>query len=324
MKTSHSAITLPLSLRDRAGNPLEISNVDLSWDQEDGDVMSCQMTFEIDFKTYQSASHKEMFNHEVELRIDDFGEEFRSDRPVELEIILDDECLDDLLAHANNVEEAAKYLLAQDLAKSPLLETENWYLLYAKQSVDLPEELDEDGSTMKIVYRTHWAAEEGDDEDELETHELFDQLVDFFDAEEWEYELLEDHGLIKLAYKGLSCEWECFARGNDLDTEIGFYSIYPENVPESALTTISEFLTRVNYGLPVGNFEMDLDSGEVRFKFALVLGSLIFAPEMLSTNIELNVMLADRFFPLIKSLANGEITVMQAIAVAENLNLEAE
>ncbi|MEE3716431.1 hypothetical protein V2H45_06715 [Tumidithrix elongata RA019] len=318
METNHSAISQPFSLRDRDGIPLEMHNVDLSWDEEDGDVMSCQMTFEIDFEIYQQGSLREMFNHESELRATDFGEEFHRDRMVELEIILDDECLDDLLVHANTVEEAAKYLLELNGSESPLLETENWYLLYAKQSM-----LDEEGSSAEIVYRTHWASEEDESEDVgIETNELFTQLIDFFESEDWDYGLLEEYGIIKLSYKGLSGEWDCFALGNDLDTEIGFYSIYQENIPEVSRLPVSEFLTRANYGMPVGNFEIDLDSGEVRFKISVELGNTIIPEELLGCNVERNLAIADRFFPIIKLVASGEVSVMQAIALAQNLNFE--
>ncbi|CAN1209311.1 hypothetical protein TUMEXPCC7403_03745 [Tumidithrix helvetica PCC 7403] len=323
MKTNHSAISQPFLLRDRDGNSLELHNVDLSWDEEDGDVMSCQMTFEVDFETYQQGSLSEMFNHESELRAADFGEEFHRDRSVELEVILDDECLDELLAHANTVEEAAKYLLELDVSASPLLETENWYLLYAKQSVPLPSELEEEDSNFEIVYRTHWASEQDESEDiELETNELFTQLIDFFESEDWDYGLLEEYGIIKLSYKGLSGEWDCFALGNDLETEIGFYSIYQENIPEGARLPVSEFLTRANYGMPVGNFEMDLDSGEVRFKISVELGNTVIPEELLGCNVERNLAIADRFFPIIKLVASGEVSVMQAIALAQNLNFE--
>ena len=39
----------------------------------------------------------------------------------------------------------------------------------------------------------------------------------------------------------------------------------PEDIPELHRSAVMELITRINYRLAVGHFEMDLDDGEVRF-----------------------------------------------------------
>lgn len=41
------------------------------------------------------------------------------------------------------------------------------------------------------------------------------------------------------------------------------------NVPEDRRLALAEFLTRANYGLFIGNFEMDWQDGEVRYKTSI-------------------------------------------------------
>jgi hypothetical protein len=51
---------------------------------------------------------------------------------------------------------------------------------------------------------------------------------------------------------------------------IVFHSICPFNVPAERRAAVAEFLSRVNHGLSLGNFEIDLDDGEVRLKTVLL------------------------------------------------------
>ena len=45
-----------------------------------------------------------------------------------------------------------------------------------------------------------------------------------------------------------------------------FYSVLPLNVPCGQASAIAEFITRANYGMALGNFELDFNDGEVRYK----------------------------------------------------------
>ena len=45
-----------------------------------------------------------------------------------------------------------------------------------------------------------------------------------------------------------------------------FLTYLPMKVEEDKRAAVAEYLTRANYGLHVGNFEMDMTDGEVRYK----------------------------------------------------------
>jgi hypothetical protein len=44
------------------------------------------------------------------------------------------------------------------------------------------------------------------------------------------------------------------------------YLLFEPVVPEVHRAAVQEFVTRANHGMKIGNFEMDLDSGAVRYK----------------------------------------------------------
>src|SRR3954466_14252381 len=71
--------------------------------------------------------------------------------------------------------------------------------------------------------------------------------------------------------------------------QVVVHSVYPSGVPAERRAEVAMFLTRANYGLPIGNFEIDLDDGEVRFKTSIDVGaeplSLALARPLFMSNI---------------------------------------
>ena len=82
---------------------------------------------------------------------------------------------------------------------------------------------------------------------------------------------------------------------------------FSHTVPDARRLEVAEFLHRVNYGLLLGNFEMDYDEGEVRFRTSLMAeGSLTH--EVLDRYIQMPAAMLDRYAPgLAAIVADGEI-----------------
>ena len=51
--------------------------------------------------------------------------------------------------------------------------------------------------------------------------------------------------------------------------EFLFYAVAPIKTPDEVRPAVSEYVTRANYGLRIGNFELDYGDGEVRYKSSL-------------------------------------------------------
>ena len=47
------------------------------------------------------------------------------------------------------------------------------------------------------------------------------------------------------------------------------YIYHPISILKPSRQKASEFVTRSNYGLPLGNFELDMEDGELRFKLSI-------------------------------------------------------
>ena len=56
-------------------------------------------------------------------------------------------------------------------------------------------------------------------------------------------------------------------------------------------------MTRINYGLNIGNFEMDMHDGEIRYKTSIDVEGGELSSRMVETLIAVNISTTDRYFP---------------------------
>jgi len=80
------------------------------------------------------------------------------------------------------------------------------------------------------------------------------------------------------------------------------YLIMPTKIPEAKRIDVVTYFTLINYGLKPGNFEMDLDDGEVRFKIACFLPGSRLSPEMVAGMILIAATIVDKVYPGLMSI----------------------
>ena len=70
------------------------------------------------------------------------------------------------------------------------------------------------------------------------------------------------------------------------------YHIVPVKVPVEKRAAVCEFITRANYGLTLGNFELDMNDGEIRYKVTLLSHDLLRSQEAALGSMKLLMLLA--------------------------------
>ncbi|ARU30561.1 hypothetical protein CAP31_01945 [Sulfuriferula sp. AH1] len=76
-------------------------------------------------------------------------------------------------------------------------------------------------------------------------------------------------------------------------------------VPIERIGALTEFLTRANYGLPLGNFEIDMNDGEMNFKNSLDIGDGVLTIKMVQTLIVFSLECLNRYLPGIREVVGG-------------------
>jgi hypothetical protein len=146
---------------------------------------------------------------------------------------------------------------------------------------------------------------------------LFDTLIQYLEEDEWKFTRLEGENTIVLTFNCANATYLCYAQARESQQQIVFYSIYPLRAPEEKRMLAAEFAARVNYGLVLGNLELDMNDGEVRYKTSVDVAASGFSPDVLRSLMQVNLSTSDRYYPAFTSLLYGGMTPADAVASVE-------
>lgn len=160
----------------------------------------------------------------------------------------------------------------------------------------------------------------GDDEIVLDhsngwaAHEV---VARFLADDEWYPQPLDGTTAFRCGFNGQSGKFRVIVHVN-IELEQLYVYVYAEaNVPHEARSEVAEFLTRANWGMRIGNFELDMSDGEVRYKSSLDFEGEPLTDQLIRNAIYPAVTTMDRYFPSLMRVAFGGATASDAIGDVE-------
>lgn len=147
---------------------------------------------------------------------------------------------------------------------------------------------------------------------------IIDTITRFFEDDDWAFQRLENAPVLSMGFTGKSGKWMCFAQARELQHQFVFYSVCPINVPVERLHTAAEFIARANYGMIIGNFELDYDDGEIRYKTSIDVEGDTLTPALIKQMVYANVIIMDRYLPGLLKVIFGSATPLEIIADIED------
>jgi hypothetical protein len=148
---------------------------------------------------------------------------------------------------------------------------------------------------------------------------IMGKMLNFFTKDDWQFTKLQGEPILRMAFQGKNGEWTCYAKAREEQQQFFFYSLCPINAPSDKRFAVAEFLTRANYGMMNGNFELDFNDGEISYKTGIDVegDSLSFA--LIKSLVYTNVTMIDEYLPGIISVINGDVEAEKAIGQIESL-----
>lgn len=122
--------------------------------------------------------------------------------------------------------------------------------------------------------------------------ELFDAVCAYMNEQKWKYEYNEERTMIRSVIK-LQCKLQTIriliAFG---ENEFAVFGIPNMNADENTKNTVMEYITKINLGMRNGNFLLNPENGEVRYRTYVnargidtipndVIGETILVPAMM-------------------------------------------
>ncbi|MEQ8540322.1 MAG: YbjN domain-containing protein [Coleofasciculus sp. D1-CHI-01] len=154
-------------------------------------------------------------------------------------------------------------------------------------------------------------------QDTPSTQSLFQSIVNFFKEDNWSFAQIKGQSALHLAFEGKNGKCDCYAQAREQQKQFVFYSVCPAKVPKPKRRAVGEFLSRANYGMIIGNFELNFDDGEVRYKTSIDVKNNDISSEIIKQLVYTNVMMMDQYLPGITSVISGKMSPAEAIAQIE-------
>lgn len=184
--------------------------------------------------------------------------------------------------------------------KLPLYLTECWMAYEVTQVMPLPEHLGSEG-TLNAGFKTKWG-----NPGQNPFGSLLEQVAAYLKSQNLKYESIDDT-LLKLHFHNENGQWVCLIR---LEEEIRLciiYSVFPWLIPTDIRADIALLLMSENYNTVSGNYEMDDEDGELRFRSTLTVSDTLDTAQLgLSLATHLEVM--NEALPSIKDILDQTTT----------------
>ncbi|MEA4901088.1 YbjN domain-containing protein [Desulfitobacterium sp.] len=144
---------------------------------------------------------------------------------------------------------------------------------------------------------------------------LFQILFETLNDNGWEFVYDDKNEIFRLEIRGVNSDYHCFIIVDEEQESLLCNTHINEKVPFPKRLEICNFINRVNYELANGNFEMDMDDGEIRFRTFLDLENTEPSQEQLMNLIWNGSQSFDTYYPgIIKIICDG-MTAEEAMAM---------
>lgn len=142
----------------------------------------------------------------------------------------------------------------------------------------------------------------------------------FLTEDDWHFSFDDQRGLFRF---GLCLKGRIKKVNYIVDVKEDEYIVYAisplgaNEDDEKMMATMAEFVCRANYGLKNGNFELDMQDGEIRFKSFVDCEGITPTTEMIWNSIRCPAAMFDRYGAGIVDIVFGNATAKDAIAKCE-------
>jgi hypothetical protein len=147
---------------------------------------------------------------------------------------------------------------------------------------------------------------------------IFEIVAHFLKDDDWPFTQVGDEIALETAFQGQNGRWICYANAREEQQQFVFYSICPIFAPEDQRSAIAHFLTLANYGMTIGNFELDYTDGEIRYKTSIDVEGDRLTPALIKRLVYTNVAMMDQYLPGIHAIINDRLTPEAAIQTCES------
>jgi hypothetical protein len=145
----------------------------------------------------------------------------------------------------------------------------------------------------------------------------YQAVVDHFTTNDWKFELDEENQVLQAGYTGDNAQFRCAVTINEDDDVCQCFAILPAVVPQDKRLAIAELCVRASYAMKIGNFEFDMDDGEIRFHAGAPYPAGKLDDSVIRHLVAVSLLMTDRYYPAFMSVLFAGVSPKDAVLAAE-------
>lgn len=147
---------------------------------------------------------------------------------------------------------------------------------------------------------------------------MYEEIIKYLDRKNWKYQEVSDKSVVHFGISANNGNIDCVADVREDRNQFVFLSYCTVIAFKNKVDVINEFLARVNYGLLIGDFELNYDSGKIRFKTSMFFDEENTPTQnVIEKTIITNLYMMDLYLPGIMSVLYGAVSPKIAISQIE-------
>lgn len=144
-----------------------------------------------------------------------------------------------------------------------------------------------------------------------------DAVESFLTETGWGFERHASEPAVAVQIAGDNGRFSLYIQFDEGRKQLVAYALSPVRCPPARRGAMLELIARANWGLILGNFEMHLDTGDVRFKTSADVEAATFTPAGAAPILFPNVLSMDRYLPAIMAVIYSERSPEELVAEVE-------
>lgn len=139
---------------------------------------------------------------------------------------------------------------------------------------------------------------------------LFEKVKLFFDRIDASYLELNGQQAIEFTVESPEHSWDVMISTFNEPCCVIIHSTFPQPVPTSLRAELALYLSVLNTARPIGNFELDIETGDIRFKTYIDCTATSLTANGLDRALTTNLLTMRKYLPEILSIIEREATLL--------------
>ncbi len=146
------------------------------------------------------------------------------------------------------------------------------------------------------------------------------RLRDWLGKNDWNFDEADDGTYLRTGVQGANARFRIVLGVRGGGPSFLCFALYDFTVPAPRRPLCADLINRINYEALLGNFEMDVDDGELRFRVTFPLDEAEISDAQIERAIVVASMMADRNYPAFLGLIHAGLDPKAALESIDRIN----